>query len=591
MRDESRPNDFTPGPAAGITSVVRIALGILLVTASLCDAATVRTLGGQSLSGDVSFADGKLLLTPRPGQPAQPLDVDDVLRLDFRAKPAAEARWRGVDIGTHVQPGSDRFVGNTATVRAAGAEMWGANQDHFRFVHQPLNGDGQVIARVNSIALTSPNAKAGLMFRATIDPASPHAFMTVMAGGANAFLFRNRMAAQTVMRDDRDASGPPLWVRVRRRGNNVAGYVSNDGNDWRKIGESDISLPPTALVGLAVSAHRKDAITTATFEKIQVVAGADLADAEPPRFSRGILMRDGTLLSAHIRSANDSSIRLYRDRDGEFAVPLTDVSRILFNPPTREAAVKLSQSAGKTGVILTSGDFFEGSVIGIDDSRIRVSSVLFGLKRYDTGQVVAAILRDPAPTPSKYEVRPADGSLIFADALTFEKDRLVVPTRLAGNLKFLPADLIDITAGSSRFQSLLDLKPTKVDAPPNRSTPAWAPDATTVGLPMSLGGKPAERGIGLSAGATLTYALDGNYRILILRLGVPDGVLPTNPVRFTLIADGKELFKSNPLTTLDDPAVLTVPIADVKQLTIRLDATLPDLPGGAGLVADPAVVK
>ena len=52
-------------------------------------------------------------------------------------------------------------------IAGSGADIWEtADQFHFRF--QSLSGDGEIVARVTSLANTHPWAKVGLMVRETL---------------------------------------------------------------------------------------------------------------------------------------------------------------------------------------------------------------------------------------------------------------------------------------------------------------------------------------------------------------------------------------------------------------------------------------
>jgi hypothetical protein len=109
---------------------------------------------------------------------------------------------------------------------------------------------------------------------------------------------------------------------------------------------------------------------------------------------------------------------------------------------------------------------------------------------------------------------------------------------------------------------------------------------------MSLDGKPCERGgVVCQAGATLEYDLQARYRVLLCRCGVPDAVLPATAVRLIVLADGRELYRSAPLTSLDDAADLALNLTGVKTLSLRVEAVgNVNLPAAA-LWGDPMLVK
>jgi regulation of enolase protein 1 (concanavalin A-like superfamily) len=63
-------------------------------------------------------------------------------------------------------------------------------------------------------------------------------------------------------------------VKLTRSGSNFSGYYSTDGINWTQIGSTQTisAIPPTALAGLAVTAHTSTAVlSTATFTNVSVV--------------------------------------------------------------------------------------------------------------------------------------------------------------------------------------------------------------------------------------------------------------------------------------------------------------------------------
>ncbi len=77
-------------------------------------------------------------------------------------------------------------MGDTFTIRASGADISGTANE-FEFVHQTLDGDGEIVARVASIANTNAWAKAGVMIRASPDAGSVHVDVVVIPGQGVSF--------------------------------------------------------------------------------------------------------------------------------------------------------------------------------------------------------------------------------------------------------------------------------------------------------------------------------------------------------------------------------------------------------------------
>ncbi|MEE6262494.1 DUF1349 domain-containing protein [Plantactinospora sonchi] len=132
-------------------------------------------------------------------------------------------------------------------------------EDAFRFVHQPMTGDGEVVARVlDQSAAQGPGrpwAKAGIMVKDGTRPGSGYAAMLRTPG--------HGVRWQTnfvVDRPGSDAATSP-WLRLTRTGDTVTGYESTDGVTWRQVGTAVLTgLPDTAEVGLFVASPRVDRI-------------------------------------------------------------------------------------------------------------------------------------------------------------------------------------------------------------------------------------------------------------------------------------------------------------------------------------------
>ena len=70
--------------------------------------------------------------------------------------------WQTRDIGSPSLAGDATYASGTFTLKGTGADI-GGTSDQFRFVYQPLAGDGQIVARVTSLTNTNTLAKAGVM--------------------------------------------------------------------------------------------------------------------------------------------------------------------------------------------------------------------------------------------------------------------------------------------------------------------------------------------------------------------------------------------------------------------------------------------
>ena len=120
-----------------------------------------------------------------------------------------------------------------------GADIWNA-ADEFRFAFKQLNGNGTLIAKVESLDNTDPWAKAGVMIRETLDPGSR--FAAVYATPGQGVRYQARLIASGAATSDTavaTAASPeqmtvkiPVWIKIERTASSFNCFYSSDGVKW-----------------------------------------------------------------------------------------------------------------------------------------------------------------------------------------------------------------------------------------------------------------------------------------------------------------------------------------------------------------------
>jgi hypothetical protein len=182
----------------------------------------------------------------------------DTLTLWFRGNPAAFVE---------TTPG-------TITMSGGGADIWNA-ADEFRFAFKPLNGNGTIVAKVDSVLNTDPWAKVGVMIRETLDPGAR--FAAVYATPGNGVRYQARLINSGAAVSDTAVATPeqialraPVWIKIERTGGNFNGFYSTDGVKWTAMSWNPqaINMSAGVYIGLAVSSHNVNAATTAQFSNV-----------------------------------------------------------------------------------------------------------------------------------------------------------------------------------------------------------------------------------------------------------------------------------------------------------------------------------
>jgi ABC-type transport system involved in multi-copper enzyme maturation permease subunit len=147
-----------------------------------------------------------------------------------------------------------------------------AVSDSFYFVHQPLDGDGSITARVTSLtgstqgnqaavgdpapALTTggvqPWTKAGLIIKANTSQGS--AYAAIMVTGEHGVRMQYNYTGDIAGPANTVSTTSPQWLRLTRTGSTVTGYASTDGTTWTKVGTVHLAgLPTTVPAGMFVA--------------------------------------------------------------------------------------------------------------------------------------------------------------------------------------------------------------------------------------------------------------------------------------------------------------------------------------------------
>jgi uncharacterized membrane protein len=183
-----------------------------------------------------------------------------------------------IDIGHPGLPGNGTQSGTTYTISGSGSDIWGTG-DQFNFYPWNLSGDAVITARLRSITNTGFYAKAGVMFRETLDPGSTYAF-AVGLPSIDGFQYRT-IANANAAASPYYSSSYPLWLRLVRANGNFSAYSSPDGIQWTQMGNTvSIGMQAQIYAGLAVTSTTNSALNAAVFDNV-TVTGPDGSSGIP----------------------------------------------------------------------------------------------------------------------------------------------------------------------------------------------------------------------------------------------------------------------------------------------------------------------
>lgn len=178
------------------------------------------------------------------------------------------------DIGQVQHAGSLSFDPDLQTYRmsASGNNMW-FDADQLFYAYQQLQGDFIVRAQV---AFTGegadPHRKIGWNLRAALTPESKHVNATVHGDGLTALQFRPEDGAAT--EEYRLTVTKPDVIQLERRGNRFIMSAARLGEPFQVTSVSHVQFADSVYVGLALCAHKADAIESAVISNVRFIQPA-----------------------------------------------------------------------------------------------------------------------------------------------------------------------------------------------------------------------------------------------------------------------------------------------------------------------------
>jgi hypothetical protein len=344
-----------------------------------------------------------------------------------------------------------------------------------------------------------------------------------------------------------------------------------------------------------------------------------------------VLLADGGLLVARVPAVAKGDLACESRLFGRIALPLERVAGVLFAPPAdrlgRDLAIdRIASATGPSDrLLLTNGDELKGSVLSLQDGKIRlraaagpgpsireievrrVASVIFNpmLTRRDTApagdsrrttfQVVPAARRTTFQVVSAdgrmtFQVVPradnrlrawvgfTDGSRLLARGLVLDEKSLAVTSPSGFTWRTSPKELVALQPLGGQATYLSDLKAAKYEPTPflTLKWPYHADRSVSGGL-LRAGGRLHLKGLGVHSAARLTYALDAPdavnepYRRFQAELAIDDETGGRGSVIFRVLVDDQARYTSPIVRGGQSPLPVSVDVAGAKRLDLIVE--------------------
>ncbi|MBL9166877.1 MAG: hypothetical protein JNN07_03985 [Verrucomicrobiales bacterium] len=412
----------------------------------------VTTLQGRDLYGKIRWEGGGLVVVNSRTDTWSRVNVADIraLWLDSSDSPpllppasligqevtatGLPFPWEMGDIGSPAGPVNVYYSGGTYRFESKFSSL-GQGVDAARFVFERIRGDREFVTRIARSTPIHEQARAGMMFRSTLNESSPGIFWGTMGGTHD--ICEWRTAAGGPMES---FSAPVLpgvrWYKLKREGDEFSAFRSRDGVRWLIVGQTNVALPSDMLMGLTAAGVSEFRGHSASFESVR--HERRMVNQVPVRTE----LVSGSVIESSWMEIDSGGLRF----SGIQARPLVrrdQVARILFHSIPGRLETRLR--SGQPGVLLTTGDFIEGEVRSISEGTMVLDSVLFGQRRLDVVNLVLAVVMRPTEKPAfAYEVHTVDGSTWKALSVTMVDYGLSIQEPLIGTCVLPVSDLVSL---------------------------------------------------------------------------------------------------------------------------------------------------
>lgn len=291
-------------------------------------------------------------------------------------------------------------------------------------------------------------------------------------------------------------------------------------------------------------------------------------------------LKDGSYTPARLKSGNERELQLETPWHKHLVVPLAMLRAVRFGESSNQAASEAFEQA------LADDKADQDRLIVLRNERPAVLRGSLESLRPDGGsfrwrdrsipvkpqETVAVVMAGASPAPAPAVCLMQDGSVWAGRIAGLKADSVRLQPGF-GDALDLPVERIsEIRLRSDRVQFLSDLTPAKYDF--ERLGAAHWPyrvNRSVTNRPMRIGDQSFDQGIGVHSRSVLTYDVPQGFRQVAATIGIDEAVGDQGNVIFRVLADGKEVFNSGPITGRDAPRPLLATIEDSRQIQLIVE--------------------
>ncbi|MGQ9650135.1 MAG: NPCBM/NEW2 domain-containing protein [Phycisphaerae bacterium] len=306
------------------------------------------------------------------------------------------------------------------------------------------------------------------------------------------------------------------------------------------------------------------------------------AASQPEPFPLIVHLKDGGRISARVLGGDSGGLKLETRWTKSLVVPLSlmaamsscgDQSHDLVAAFERALADKKPDEDQLLVVRNNRVTTLKGALESLGAQggsfRWRDRSVPFGAQ-----EAFALVMASGQSTPP-----PAQTLCLLRDGCTwagritgFETDSLHLRLSMGTVLSLPIGQMSEIRFRTDRVLFLSDRTPAKYEFEPFGATRwPYRVNRSVSNHPMRIGDQSFDQGIGVHSRSVLTYDVPRGFHRLAGTIGIDEAVGDQGNVIFRVLADGKEMFNSGPVTGRDAPRPLLATIEGARQIQLAVE--------------------
>lgn len=223
-----------------------------------------------TVTGGGDCNDGNGAIHPNAAEVCNSID-DDCDGITDEPVPISSP-WANSNVGPANGSANHTCNGNTSTFTLNATGFSTSSSDVLHSVYQPLCGNGEIIARVLTVA---NGGWAGITLRESLDPGSKKVGLKTQLSN----LLRREIRTTTngavallnLVRPQH------VWLRLVRNGSTFEGYTSTNGTSWSFAFSATITMTGCIYAGLFAESINTNVTTTAVFDQVSVSGASSLA--------------------------------------------------------------------------------------------------------------------------------------------------------------------------------------------------------------------------------------------------------------------------------------------------------------------------